>query len=95
MIVTSFVPRAPSIPTEPNASDEWARIHATCARVSAFWTTVGASDRPRCAGYGGRMAGMPRSPDSAFSSAVSSPATYAPDPSHTLKVMLVSVPSTR
>ena len=95
MTVTSFVPRLAALPTDANASAECDRIHATCARVSPFWTTVGASPRPRVAGYGGRMAGMPRSPARALSSAVSSPATYAPDPSHTLSWMLVSVPSTR
>ena len=75
MIVTSFVPRLASLPTEANASGECETIQATCARVSAFWTTVGTSHRPLVAGYGGRMAGMPRSPASAWRSAVSSPAT--------------------
>ncbi len=95
MSVTSFVPRLVSVPTEAKASGEWARIHATWASVSPFWTTVGAPSSPCCAGYGGRMSGMPRSPARALMSAVSSPATYAPDPSHTLSWTLVSVPSTR
>jgi hypothetical protein len=95
MIVTSFVPRLDSLPTEANASGECDWIHATWARVSAFWTTVGTPHSPRVAGNGGRMAGMPRSPDSALSRAVSSPATYAPEPSHTLSWMLTSVPTTR
>ena len=47
MIVTSFVPRLASLPTEANASGEWETIQATCASVSAFWTTVGTSHRPR------------------------------------------------
>ncbi len=93
--VTSFVPRADSLPTEAKASAEWAMIQAACARVSAFCTTVGAPSRPCVAGNGGRMAGMPRSPASALMSAVSSPATYAPEPSHTDSWMLTSVPSTR
>jgi hypothetical protein len=70
-------------------------IQATCARVSAFWTTVGEPHRPLVAGYGGRITGMPRSPERALMSAVSSPATYAPDPSHTLTCTLVSVPRMR
>ena len=75
MIVTSFVPRLASVPTEAKASAECDAIQATWARVSALFTTVGSPRRPDAAGYGGRMAGMPRSPESALSSAVSSPAT--------------------
>ena len=75
MTVTTFVPLLASLPTEAKASGECEMIQATWARVSAFWTTVGAPHRPVVAGNGGRMAGMPRSPASACSSAVSSPAT--------------------
>ncbi len=41
------------------------------------------------------MTGMPRSPESAASSAVSSPATSAPEPSQTLAWQEKSVPRIR
>jgi hypothetical protein len=69
------VPRLDSLPTDAKASAECDMIHAACARVSAFWTTVGTPHSPSVAGNGGRMAGIPRSPARALSSAVSSPAT--------------------
>ena len=75
MTVTSFVPRLASMPTEANASGECDMIQATCARVSAFWTTVGAPPGP-LGGVGRpdeRHAAV--AAESALMSAVSSPAT--------------------
>src|SRR5438093_1344260 len=94
-MLTSLVPRPVADPTPANFLAPWRRIHAAWASVSPFWTVVGASPRPRSVGYGGRMTGMPRSPASEARSAVSSPATSAPDPSQTLTTHEKSVPSTR
>ena len=52
----------------------------TVDSVSTLLTTVGFAYRPAIAGNGGRMRGMPRSPSSDSSSAVSSPQMYAPAP---------------
>ena len=52
----------------------------TVDSVSTLFTTVGFAYRPSIAGNGGRIRGMPRSPSSDSSSAVSSPQMYAPAP---------------
>ena len=52
----------------------------TVDSVSTLLTTVGFAYRPSIAGNGGLSRGMPRSPSSDSSSAVSSPQMYAPAP---------------
>ena len=83
------------MPTAANFLALCRAIQATCASVSPFCTMVGAPRSPRSVGYGGRITGMPRSPTSAASRAVSSPATSAAAPSQTDTTHEKSVPITR
>jgi hypothetical protein len=45
-----LVPWLASLPTDANASAECEMIHAACASVSAFWTTLGTLHNPRSDG---------------------------------------------
>src|SRR4029077_18637859 len=76
----SFGPPFFSGPTPENHSAPCNRISGTFESVSTLLTAVGQLYRPTTAGNGGLLRGCARLPSSDSSSAVSSPASYAPAP---------------
>src|SRR6266851_3343180 len=76
----SFGPPFFSGPSAANHSAPFLRISGTLQSVSTLFTAVGLPYNPTTAGKGGLLRGWARLPSSDSSSAVSSPASYAPAP---------------
>src|SRR5512138_232356 len=76
----SFGPPFFSGPSEAYHSGPLVMIAGTLQSVSTLLTAVGAPNSPTTAGNGGLILGCARFPSSDSSSAVSSPASYAPAP---------------
>src|SRR5258708_35040909 len=70
----TFVPLLFSVPIAAKAAGPLRRIHGTQAKVSTLLMSVGMSQRPLTAGYGGAEGGMARSPR------VSTPTPPSPPP---------------
>src|ERR1700726_3087796 len=76
----SFGPPFFSGPSAAYQLAPFLRIRGTLASVSTLFTAVGQLYSPTTAGNGGLLRGWARLPSSDSSSAVSSPASYAPAP---------------
>ena len=76
----TLVPLLLPMPIPAYHSAPLRRIVGTLAKVSTLLISVGQSNRPSTAGYGGRGRGVPRLPSTDAISAVSSPHTKAPAP---------------
>ena len=76
----SFGPPFFSGPSAAYHSAPWRMIDGTLQSVSTLLTAVGDPYSPALAGNGGFSRGCARLPSSDSSSAVSSPASYAPAP---------------
>ncbi len=88
----TFVPGLSSVPYFLYSEAPFKIIHAIFAKVSTLLILVGLPHNPDCAGNGGRMRGIPRSPSIDAISAVSSPQTNAPAPSFMCNLNLKFVP---